>query len=146
MSPLYNSKLPIPFLCMGYPSDYFLVFSADAVLTGQFSQQVSIPLSKVGGARGIRVELDFSADPGNFEIDVMESTRIDVAGTGQNNFQQVPTGGALTQANKTTGINGANTHCGTDQIPFAGLFACLFVKTQPSNGGITVTARIVRTA
>lgn len=144
--PLYNQLLPIPFLAFGYPMNTFLVFKAEAVLADTFSQQVYIPMGKQGGAKGLRIELDFNANPGNFEFDVMENSTPDFTGTGQRGYQQVVTSGQLTQAGLTTGKNGALTKISTDLNPFFGEFFCLYVKTAPTNANITVTARVTRAA
>lgn len=138
--PLYNTKNPPPFLGLGYPTNHERVFNLEALVSGQFSQQVSVPIGPAGGAKGIRVEGDFSADPGTFEIDIMEASTDD---NGAVNYQQVPTGGAITTV--VTGVNGASTHFGVDLQPFAGDFALLYIKTKPSNV-CTLKARIVRTA
>ncbi|MGA9670368.1 MAG: hypothetical protein WBQ94_14240 [Terracidiphilus sp.] len=139
--PAYNTAYPPPFLAYEFPLNTYLVFSKEAIVAGEFSQQVSIPLGLVAGQKGIRVELDFNQNPGAYEIDVMESDN-DLLGGSQ--YQQVPTGGALTTV--TTGANGPNTHQSTDLIPVAGQFVLLYVKTAPANGGTTVTARITRAA
>lgn len=141
--PSYNTNYPPPFLAYEYPLSSYLVFSKEALTVGEFSQQVSLPLGLVAGQKGIRVEVDFNSDPGNFELDVLEADN-DTAG--QFEYQQVPSGGAMTQANKTSGPNGVNTHISTDLIPVAGQFVLVYVKTAPSNASITATVRISRAA
>lgn len=139
--PPYNTQSPPPFLAIGAPLNTYLVFIAELVAAGEFSQQLGLPLAAVAGQKGIRVEIDFSANPGAFEIDVMEA---DWDANGQLEYQQVPSAGQLNTV--TNGPNGANTHSSTDLIPIAGQFCCLFVKTAPANAGIKVTARISRAA
>lgn len=140
MSPLYNAQYPPPFLAIGAPLHTFLVFNAEALVVNEFSQQVSLPMAAVAGQKGIRVEIDFSANPGVYEIDVMEADN-DPAGSLE--YQQVPAGGQLNTV--TAGPNGASTHVSTDLIPVAGQFVCLFVRTAPANA-CTCTARITRAA
>lgn len=137
--PLFNTKNPPPALCLGYPLNQEIVLVAEAVTIDTFSQQVSIPLGPTSGARGIRVEGDFNSNPGTFEFDIMESD--DPAGVARG-YQQVPTGGVINTV--TTGKNGTSTHFGTDLIPFAGQFCCIYIKTVPTNATITVTVRITR--
>lgn len=139
--PQYNAQYPPPFLAIGAPLHTFLVFSAEALQQGEFSQQVSLPLGPVAGQKGIRVEVDFNANPGVYEIDVMEA---DNDSAGSLEYQQVPSSGQLNTV--TAGPNGASTHVSTDLIPVAGQFVCLFVKTAPANANITCTARISRAA
>jgi hypothetical protein len=147
--PAFGTLNPPPFLGLGYPLGQFYAFDEESVVTNEFSERVGVPLLPTGGARGIRIEGDFSANPGAFEFDIMESDvdisvlpgDIDVGGAP--GYQQVPTAGSITTV--TTGVNGASTHFGTDLIPFAGQFCCIFVKTQPGNA-VTVTLRITRAA
>jgi hypothetical protein len=141
LSPAYNTKSPPPSLSTWHPGNRELVFKLDTLTTGMFSQQVSVPSGPTTGQRGIRVEIDFSVNPGAYEIDVMESDSD--FENGSTEYQQVPTGGALTTV--TTGVNGASTHQSSDLIPVAGQFVCLYVKTQPANA-CTCTARITRAA
>lgn len=143
--PLYNTLSPPPALGTHYPLNQVTVFTKETVLTGQFSQQISIPLGMNIGSKGIRVEGDFNANPGTFEFDIMESDfDSGIAATGGQAYQQVPTSGSITTV--TTGVNGASTHFGTDLIPFAGQFCLIYIKTQPTNATITVTIRITRAA
>ena len=139
--PQYNTALQPPFLSYEYPLNEYLVFNAEALTAGEFSQQVSIPIGPVAGQKGIRVEVDFNQNPGAFELDVMES---DYDLNGELNYQQVPAAGQINTV--TAGMNGANTHQSTDLIPVAGQFACIFVKTPPANAGTTATVRISRAA
>jgi hypothetical protein len=140
--PLYNTQSPPPALFPFPPNHFFLVFNADTLATSEYSQQVALPPGPTAGARGIRVQIDFSADPGAIEIYVMEGDN-DVAGAGD--YDQVPNGGDLVYGNITSGPNGANTRLSTDLIPIAGQFTCLFVKTKPTNA-VTCSARISRAA
>lgn len=140
--PRYGTQTPPPSLSPFYPTNQFAVFSAEAVTLAEYSERVNIAMGSVGGQKGIKVEIDFSADPGTVTIDVMESDS-DILGTG--GYQKVPTGGTMTQATLTTGPNGANTRLGSDLIPFAGQFGCLKITVAPTNV-VTVTARITRAA
>lgn len=141
MSPKYGT-LAQPFALFPFgPGNRYLAFNADTLTTGMFSERVHIPTGPTAGARGIRVELDFSVNPGAYEIDVMESDSDFENGSAE--YQQVPAGGSLTTV--TNGVNGANTHQSSDQIAIAGQFVCLYVKTQPANA-CTCTARITRAA
>ena len=134
--PSYNAFTNAPAL---YPGDSFLVFKAEALTTGQMSQQVALPTNWASGAKGVRVEIDFNANPGAYELDVME---CDSDQNGSSEYQQVPTGGSLTTV--TTGPNGASTHQSSDQIPVAGQMLAIYVKAQPANGSITATVRVTR--
>lgn len=141
MSPLYNAQNPPPALFPFPPGHRFLVFNAEALVTGKFSQQLALPPGPTAGSRGIRVELDFSGDPGAFEIDVMESDSDFENGSAE--YQQVPNGGQINTV--TLGPKGVNTHQSSDLIPISGQFVALFVKTQPANA-VNCTARISRAA
>lgn len=141
--PAYNSQVPPPALFPFYPQSQFRVFSAEALVINEYSQQVQLPPGPTAGAKGIRVVIDFNANPGNVEILVVEADN-DAAGAAD--YVQVPSGGDLTQGQLTAGPNGANTRLTTDLIPVAGQFAALFVKLPPSNGNITATARFTRAA
>lgn len=144
--PAYGTLQPPPFLGRHFPMAQQTVFVAEAVVASEYSQQVSIPLTDLGETRAVRVEIDFSANPGNVEIDVMESD-VDTGNkiTGGLGYQQVSSGN-LTQAALASGPNGASTRLAGDFTNWAGQFACLFVKVAPSNASITVTARITRAA
>lgn len=138
--PQYNTALQPPFLSYEYPLNEYLVFNAETLTLGEFSQQLQLPIGPVAGQKGIRVEVDFSANPGAFELDVMES---DYDLNGSLNYQQVPAGGQINTV--TNGMNGANTHQSTDLIPVAGQFVCIYVRTPPANA-VTATVRISRAA
>jgi hypothetical protein len=140
--PAYGTLTSVPALFPFPPGHTFLVFNGDTLAAGEFSQQVSLPPGPTAGQRGIRVQIDFSADPGNVEIYVMEGDN-DAAGSAD--YDQVPNGGDLVYANITKGPNGANTRLSTDLIPIAGQFALLYVKTAPTNA-VKGTARISRAA
>lgn len=142
--PSYGTQTPPPALFPFPPGNRFLVFNAESPLAGAYSQQVTLPTGPTAGSRGIRVEIDFSANPGNVEIYIMESD-ADFE-NGSLGYNQVPVGGDLTQAGIISGPNGASTRLTTDLIPIAGQFCCLYVKTAPSNAGIKTTARISRAA
>ena len=133
--PPYGNFLNPPAI---YQGDSFLAFNAEALTTGEFSQQIALPPNQASGTKGVRIELDFSANPGAYEIDVME---CDSDQNGKTEYQQIPTGGQLNTV--TTGPNGASTHQSTDLIPVAGQMLCLYVKTQPANA-VTCTARVTR--
>lgn len=139
--PPYNTQSPPPFLGRDFPLNTFLVFNAEAVQAGEYSQQIQIPTGLT--QKGLRLQIDHSANPGNCEYLVMEGDN-DLAGS--SDYDQVPAGGDLTQANLTSGPNGATTRLSTDLIPVAGQFVSIFVKTAPSNAGIKVTARFTRAA
>lgn len=141
--PAYGTQTPPLALFPFYPESQVFVHSAETVTAGESSQQLHLPPGPVAGQKGIRVEVDFSADPGNFEFYVQES---DDDSLGSASYQLVPSGGDITQATKTAGPNGANTRVATDLIPIAGQFCDLYWKTPPSNGSIKVTARITRAA
>lgn len=141
--PKYNTQVPPPAIFpSGGPQCQATVFSAEALTLGEFSQQVHLAPNVNAGSKGIRVVIDFSANPGNVEILVVESDR-DIPG-GTADYIIVPAAGDLTQASLASGPNGALTRLVTDLIPIAGQFVCLFVNVVPSNGGITCTARITR--
>ena len=135
--PAYNNQTPPPALGTSYPNNQCLVFNAEAVKSGEYSQQVSIPPSPTQGAyRGLRIILDFSAAPGTFEFDVLEDD-IDTAGAAH--YSAIPTGGVINALN-----TGSATQATLDLLPFQGQFFTLFCKTQPSNSNIKVTATVTR--
>jgi hypothetical protein len=137
MSPLYNAQNPPPALFPFYPQNEFLLFNAEALVAGEFSQQVHIPPNPVGGANvALRFTIDFSAAPGNFEIDVMED---DTDLQGAAHYAEVPVAGVINATNVVGG-----TQATLDLNPFQGQFVTLYVRTAPSNGGITCTARVAR--
>ncbi len=136
--PAYNFLTNCPAL---YPGDSFLVFNAEAVLVGEYSQQVALPPIIGSGNKGVRVVIDASAAPGAGEFYVMEADN-DAAGSAD--YVQVPSGGDLAFGNVTAGPNGAGTRWTTDLIPVAGQNLALYCKTPPSNGGIKITARVTR--
>ena len=140
--PAYGTQTSVPALFPFPPENSFLVFNVDTLVTGEYSQQVSLPPGPTAGARGIRVQIDFSADPGACEFYVMEGDN-DAAGSAD--YDLVPSGGDLVYGNITTGPKGVNTRLSTDLIAIAGQFTCLFVKTKATNA-VTCTARITRAA
>jgi xanthine dehydrogenase iron-sulfur cluster and FAD-binding subunit A len=132
----YNSQVPPPALFPFFPSNTFLLFNAEALTTGEFSQQVHIPPSPTAQAQaGIRITIDFSAAPGAFEIDIMED---DTDLEGAAHYAQVPVAGVINAPNA-----GSATQATVDLLPFQGQFLCLYVKTQPANA-VTCTARATR--
>lgn len=136
--PLYNNQTPPPALFPSYPQNKLTVFNAETVLAGEYSQQFHIPPSPtMGAARGLRITIDFSATPGNFEFDVCED---DTDSSGSAHYAQIPTAGAMTVLNTALG-----TQCTLDIPNFQGQFGLLYVKTAPSNGNIKVTATVTRT-
>ena len=141
--PAYGTQNTPPALFPFYPQSEYLVFNVEALVLSEYSQQVNLPPGPTAGQKGIRVVIDFNANPGNVEIDVLEADN-DAAGTAD--YANVPNGGQLTQAVITNGPNGASTRLISDLLPIAGQFVCLFVKTKPSNANITCTARITRAA
>ena len=133
--PLYNTQVPPPALFNSYPMNQLALFNKDTLQTGQFSQQVSIPPSPLGSADArVRIQIDFSAAPGAFEIDIMESDTDPNAAE----YAQVPVAGSITVTN-----GGSATQATVDLAPFQGQFLCLFVKTQPANS-VTCTAIATR--
>jgi hypothetical protein len=140
--PPYNTQVPPPALfASGGPQSSFLVLNKEAVLASEYSQQVHLAPNPSSSTKGLRVVIDFSANPGNVEFYVCES---DNDSAGSADYIEVPSGGDLTQGSLITGPNGALTRLVADLNPFAGQFAALFTKTPPSNGGITCTARFTR--
>lgn len=139
--PKYNTLYPPPFLSYEAPLDTYLVFNNEAVVAGELSQQVSLPIGPVAGQKGIRIEVDFNQNPGAFEFDVVE---VDDDTQGQQEYQLVPAGGQINTV--TSGPNGASTHQSTDLIPVAGKMVAIFVKTAPANAGTTARVRITRAA
>jgi hypothetical protein len=140
--PAYNTQNPPPALMGLPPLNQFTVWKAETLLVNEVSQQVSITRHPVLGAVGIRVEIDFSANPGNVTINVLESDDDMLGAAG---YDQVPAAGQLTQANLVAGPNGASTRLCVDLQPFSGQFAALQVAVAPTNA-VTATARITRAA
>jgi hypothetical protein len=141
--PPYGTAPNLPALFPFPPGHTFLVFSAEAVIAAETSQQVALPPGPTAGAKGVRLVIDHNAAPGNCEYYLAESDN-DAAGV--QDYNLVPIGGDLTQAGLVAGPNGAGTRLITDQIPVAGQFVAVYVKTAPSNANIKVTARISRAA
>jgi hypothetical protein len=132
----YNSQVPPPALFPFYPQNSYLLFNAESLTTGEFSQQVAIPPNIEGGATtGIRLQVDFSAAPGAFEIDIME---CDTDTQGAAEYAQVPVAGSITVVNANS-----TTQATVDLLPFQGQFLCLYVRTQPANA-VTCTVRATR--
>lgn len=132
--PNYGPNLAGP-PCL-YPGDSFIVFNAEVVTTGQFSQQLALGANPGAAAPRLRVELTFSAAPGAFEIDILDSD-TDINGNGD--YIQVPTAGSITTAPASPG---GKFKAAAEFNPFMAKFVCLFVKTQPANNPINVTAKI----
>ncbi len=142
--PAYGTQVPPPAIYpQGGPQSSFLVFAAEAVVINEYSQQVHLAPGPTSNTKGVRVVIDFNQNPGNCEFLVVEA---DNDKAGSSDYALVPSAGDLTQTNLMNGPNGVNTRLATDLIPIAGQFAAVFVKTPPSNGGTTVTARITRAA
>jgi hypothetical protein len=135
--PAYGTLANNPAL---YQGDSFLVFNAEAVVAGEYSQQVALPVNQPSGTKGVRVVIDASAAPGAGEFYVMEA---DNDAAGDSDYVQVPSGGDLAFGSVTSGPNGAGTRWTTDLIPVAGQNLCIYVKTKPSNA-VTITARVTR--
>jgi len=134
--PARNANIAPPALLPFYPQNVYLLFNNEALTTGEYSQQVAVPPPPVGNAPvTLRFTIDFSAAPGAFEIDILESDN-DAGGTGE--YAQIPTAGSITATNP-----GSTTQATVDLSPFIGQFVCLYVKTQPANA-VTVTARVAR--
>jgi len=140
--PSYNTQFPPPALFSFGPGNFALVFNSETVLAAEYSQQVNLPAGPTAGQRGIRVQIDHSAAPGNCEYYILEA---DNDAAGQLDYTEAPNGGDLTQANLVAGPNGAGTRLSTDLIPIAGQFVLIYVKTAPANA-VKVTARISRAA
>lgn len=133
----YNTQVPPPALFPYPPGNKFRVFDGEAVVAGEYSQQVCIPAAPGGTAqRGLRVVFDFNAAPGTFEFLLMEADS-DVDGATE--YAQVPSGGDVTAVNA-----GSATQATVDLLPFQGQFFCVYVKTAPTNSNITVIARVAR--
>ena len=132
----YNSQVPPPALFPFYPQNSYLLFSAEPLTTGEFSQQVQIPPNIVGsGDVRLRFQVDFSAAPGAFEINIME---CDTDTQGSAEYAEVPVAGVINAINA-----GSATQATVDLAPFQGQFVCLYVRTQPANA-VTCTARVTR--
>jgi hypothetical protein len=138
MSPAYGTLLVPSALD---PGDSFLVFNSELVTAGEYSERITLRPVIASGQKGVRVQIDFSADPGAGEFYIMEGDN-DAAGV--KDYDQVPSGGDLAYSAITTGPNGINTRLSTDLIPVAGQMMCGYVKTAPSNAGIKVIMRFTR--
>jgi hypothetical protein len=138
--PAYGTNNPPYSITFNPPLNQYVIHAAEAVVTGELSERFQMPLNPQGPARGLRIEIDFSAAPGNCEVQVMESDDDLLGALGYN---QVAAGGDQTQANLVAGPNGAGTRLIFELIPFAGQFSALFWKTAPANN-VTVTARATR--
>lgn len=133
----YNTLLPPPALAAEFPCNQFLVWNAEAVLAGEYSQQLHMaPGPTSNPSRGLRIILDFSAAPGTFEFDVMED---DTDLQGAAHYAEIPVAAVINALN-----SGSATQATLDLLPFQGQFFCLYCKTAPSNSGIKVTATVTR--
>ncbi len=137
MSPAYGSLLEPSALS---PGDSFLVWNAETVLVGEYSERIALVLIVGSGNKGVRVVIDASAAPGAGEFYVMEADN-DAAGSAD--YVQVPSAGDLAFGSITNGPNGAGTRWTTDLIPVAGQMMAIYCKTAPSNA-VKITARITR--
>lgn len=136
MSPLYNTQVPPPALFPFYPQNEFLLFNNEALVAGEFSQQVHIPPNPAGAANvALRFTIDFSAAPGAFEIDIMED---DTDLQGAAHYAEVPLAGVINAINANS-----TTQATVDLSPFQGQFVTLYVRTAPANP-VTCTARVAR--
>lgn len=127
--PAYNTAQGVP--CI-YPSDLaYAVFSGETLSVNEVSQQVAVSRQNEGEP-GITVELQFSANPGVFEIDLQE------ADTDATNFYLNVASAVINAA--TQGAD-SKYYARFDAASFAGQFARLFVKTWP-NTSVTCIAKI----
>lgn len=132
----YNTQVPPPALFPFAPGNQFLLFNAETVKAGYYSQQVHIPAPAGTSQRGVRLIFDHSAAPGNFEYLIVEDD-IDTAGA--SHYAQVPTGGDVTALN-----SGSATQATVDLLPFQGQFLSVYIKTAPSNSNIKLTVTATR--
>lgn len=125
----YSATAPIYAL---YPGDKGTALSAERLLTGVASERFAIgkgPSDNV--APKISVELQFSADPGAFTLDVQQADQ-ETAGA----YINVPSGGTVTTVNATFFAR-------IDLDPFLGGFIRLLQTLQTANV-VTCTAIIRR--
>lgn len=113
-----------------YPGDSETVWAAETVLTGAASQRVALGDPYNDGVGRLSVEIEFSADPGAFQIDVQNSdTDVD------SSYQVVP-------SSSLTAVN-ASFKGRIDLYPLQGKFGRLVMTNDPANA-VTVTARMIR--
>lgn len=137
--PAYNTLSPPPALFSMTPNQSVLVFNKEALTEGEYSQQVNLPPGPVGTPKAVLIVMDFSANPGNVAINPYGSDN-DAAGTAG----YWDTGNDQTQSALISGPNGPSTRLVWDIVPFDEPFLSLYVATNPSNSGITATARVSR--
>ena len=69
----YGTQLTAPALFPFPPNNSFLVFNAEALTAGEYSQQVALPPGPTSDVKGLRGVIDFNQNPGNVEIYVCEA-------------------------------------------------------------------------
>lgn len=126
--PVYTSNPPCTSI---FPGDLATVVSAETLVTGQAYQRVAIGNVYMQGVSQLVMEVEFSADPGAFQIDVQDS-----ATDSDGNYANVPAGGSITTVNAA--FKGSVV-----LSPFVGGFARPFATLQAANA-VTCTIRFRR--
>jgi hypothetical protein len=131
--PLYGTQ-PVGAL---YPGDIpFTVFAGEVLVQGSRSQQVGLAGLYENYPAGFSVSLEFSANPGAFEVDVLTSD-VDTP-----DDYQLEANAQITSASGP-GPNGK--YIARVEFPTVrAMFALLSVKTAPANNPVTCLARIRR--
>jgi len=78
--PAYGSATAVPAI---YAGDSYTVWNAETPSTSTASQQVALIPNQDGGLYSISVEIQFSGDPGSFEVDIQDAD-TDTANAYQN--------------------------------------------------------------
>jgi|SRR5215469_4684085 len=124
--PAYENTQPPTAL---YPGTASLVWKNESPITGATSERVAISAPQEGQLSFLRLEIQFSAFPGAFEIDIQTSD------TDQDQFYTTELG---------TSIIGVNTgNVASYMLTFLARFVRLIMTTAPANA-VNVTAKISR--
>lgn len=124
--PNYDTTLQMPSL---YPGQIVLAFDAEQPAAPQASKAFAIPTPMIGNhPPAINVDIEFSADPGVFQLDVQEAEEDENA-----SYMTVPSAGSLTTVD-------ANFRSRADIFPFVGKFIRLNLVSRTN--AVNLTARI----
>lgn len=119
-----------------YPGDTFLSINAElntAYPTGTAAQKCAIAQNIVGGPKQISMQVEFSANPGVFEIDLQTADQ-DINGA----YKSMDSTFNITTAVQT---GGAGNYYNRVEVPVKALFCRAFVVLQTANA-CTITVRI----
>ena len=124
--PNYDVALTLQSL---YPGQIVLAFDGEQPAPPQASQRYGIPSSPLGQhPPSVNIDIQFSADPGVFELAVQEADVDEDA-----DYMTVPSAGTISAVD-------ANFRARTDLFPFTGKFIRLLLVSRTN--AVNLTARI----